>query len=75
MKLKISSIAYHLPELSEGGDVLKEDNPDWVADIRRIEAIDNDASDEIIEKCRKEKPDERYGSVKEIYETLPVSTT
>ena len=28
----------------------KEDNPDWVADMRRIEAIDNDASDVIIER-------------------------
>ncbi|KKK86452.1 hypothetical protein LCGC14_2763100, partial [marine sediment metagenome] len=28
----------------------KEDNPEWVADNRRIEAIDNDASDVIIEK-------------------------
>jgi len=28
----------------------KEDNPNWVADMRRIEAIDNDASDEIMEK-------------------------
>ena len=28
----------------------KEDNPDWVADMRRIEAIDNDASDTIIER-------------------------
>ena len=28
----------------------KEDNPDWVADMRRIEAIDNDASDVVIER-------------------------
>ena len=29
MKLKITSIAYHLPDLVEGIDKLKEDNPDW----------------------------------------------
>ena len=29
MKLKISAIAYHLPVLAEGLEVLKEDNPDW----------------------------------------------
>ena len=28
---------------------LKEDNPNWVADMRRIEAIDNDATPEIME--------------------------
>jgi len=28
----------------------KEDNPNWVADMRRIEAIDNDAPDEVVEK-------------------------
>ena len=28
----------------------KEDNPDWVADMRRIEAIDNDATKDQIEK-------------------------
>ncbi len=31
-------------------DKLKEDNPEWVANLRRIEAIDNDASPEGIEK-------------------------
>ena len=30
MKLKISSIAYHLPAFVEGIDVLKSDNPDWI---------------------------------------------
>jgi 3-oxoacyl-[acyl-carrier-protein] synthase III len=34
MKLKISEIAYHLPALVEGVDILKEDNPDW--DIPKI---------------------------------------
>ncbi len=34
----------------EAREKFKEDNPDWVADQRRIEAIDNDASPEIIEK-------------------------
>lgn len=34
----------------EAREKLKEDNPNWVADMRRIEAIDNDASPEIIEK-------------------------
>lgn len=34
MKLKISEIAYHLPALIEGVDILKEDNPDW--DIPKI---------------------------------------
>ncbi len=34
----------------EARDKFKEDNPNWVADMRRIEAIDNDASPEIIEK-------------------------
>ena len=29
MKVKISSISYHLPELIEGIDVLQRDNPDW----------------------------------------------
>ena len=31
-------------------DQFKIDNPDWVADMRRVEAIDNDASPEQIEK-------------------------
>jgi 3-oxoacyl-[acyl-carrier-protein] synthase-3 len=34
MKLKISEIAYHLPALIEGADILKKDNPDW--DISKI---------------------------------------
>jgi 3-oxoacyl-[acyl-carrier-protein] synthase-3 len=29
MKVKISSISYHLPETIEGVDVLQRDNPDW----------------------------------------------
>jgi len=29
MKVKISSISYHLPERVEGEDELKSDNPDW----------------------------------------------
>lgn len=29
MKTKISAIEYHLPEMIEGVDVLKHDNPDW----------------------------------------------
>lgn len=29
MKTKITAIAYHLPEMKEGIDVLQRDNPDW----------------------------------------------
>lgn len=29
MKVKITAIAYHLPETMEGVDVLQRDNPDW----------------------------------------------
>ncbi len=34
----------------DGRDKLKTDNPKWVDDMRRIEAIENEASDDIVEQ-------------------------
>ncbi len=47
---------------------LKEDNPDWVADLKRIQAIDHDATPEIIEKWAEQgaKADEFGGGSNEV---------
>ncbi|KKM14276.1 hypothetical protein LCGC14_1707760, partial [marine sediment metagenome] len=37
-------------ERKEARDKLKEDNPNWIADLARIEAIDHDATDKVANK-------------------------
>ncbi|KKL85983.1 hypothetical protein LCGC14_1949240, partial [marine sediment metagenome] len=47
----------------EAREKLKLDNPDWIADLARIEAIDHDASDAIVEKwAEREKETIEFGS-------------
>ena len=62
MNLKISAIAYHLPDIIEGVDVLQKDNPDWdmpkILDktgivTRHIAAEDETAVDLAIEAGKK----------------------